>query len=130
MHPIAELQGALVAALKADAALDAIVDGAVFDAAPIGRPPPYVVVLRHDLRQRAADLAPGQQHRVQLACWGDQPSRRRALDIAERVVAVALAFAASGITVTHREHLRTDTVVDDATGKARATVTLRFFTEG
>jgi len=41
MHPISLLQGALVTALKADAALVAIAgaDG-VFDAAPNGRPAP------------------------------------------------------------------------------------------
>jgi len=130
MHPISQLQAALVAALKADAALAGIAGDAVFDGAPSGRAPPYVVVARHDVRQRDADLAPGQEHRLQLACWGDQPSRRRALDIAGRVLAVALELSADGITVTHREHLRTETAVDDATGKARATVTLRFFTEG
>jgi hypothetical protein len=130
MHPISLLQGALVTALKADAALVAITgaDG-VFDAAPTGRAPPYVVVARHDVLSRDGDAAPGQEHRVLLHCWGDQPSRKRALDMAERVVAVAQAFAASGLTVTHREHVRTDTVIDDDTGQARAAVTLRFMSE-
>lgn len=130
MHPISLLQGALVTALKADAALVAItgVDG-VFDAAPTGRAPPYVVVARHDVLSRDGDAAPGQEHRVLLHCWGDQPSRKRALDMAERLVAVAVAFAASGLTVTHREHVRTDTVIDDDTGQARAAVTLRFLSE-
>src|SRR5690606_4145975 len=60
MHPITLLQGALVTALKADAALVAIAgaDG-VFDAAPKGRPAPYVVVARHDLIQRDGDATPG-----------------------------------------------------------------------
>ena len=131
MHPISLLQGALVSALKADAALTAIigVDG-VFDAAPTGRPPPYVVVVRHDVRTRDADLAPGQEHRLLLACWGDQPSRKRAVDIAERVVAVALGLSVAGLTVTHREHMRTETVIDEDTGKARAAVMLRFLSEG
>ena len=130
MHPISLLQGALVSALKADAALAAIAgaDG-VFDAAPNGRPAPYVVIARHDVVQRDADGAPGQEHRLLLHCWGDQPSRKRALDMAERVVAVALGFVAAGITVTHREHVRTDTVIDDDTGQARAAVTLRFMSE-
>ena len=130
MHPISLLQGALVTALKADAALVAITgaDG-VFDAAPTGRAPPYVVVARHDVLSRDGDAAPGQEHRVLLHCWGDQPSRRRALDMAERVTAIALALTAPGLTVTHREHVRTDTVIDDDTGQARAAVTLRFLSE-
>lgn len=69
MHPISELQGALVAALKDDAALVALVgpDG-VFDAAPNGRPAPYVVIARHDMIQRDTDAAPGQEHRLLLHC--------------------------------------------------------------
>ena len=130
MHPISLLQGALVTALKADAGLVAIAgaDG-VFDAAPNGRPAPYVVIARHDVVQRDGDEAAGQEHRLLLHCWGDQPSRRRALDMADRVVAVALGFAAAGIVVTHREHVRTDTVIDKDTGHARAAVTLRFLSE-
>lgn len=130
MHVISLAQGALVAALKADAALVAIIGGdGVFDAAPKGRPAPYVVIARHDVIQRDGDGAPGQEHRLLLHCWGDQPSRKRALDIAERVVAVAMGFAGSGITVTHREHVRTETVIDRETGNARAAVGLRFHSE-
>jgi hypothetical protein len=131
MHPISLLQGALVTALKADAALMAIAgaDG-IFDAAPNGRPAPYVVIARHDVIQRDGDDTPGQEHRLLLHCWGDQPSRKRALDMAERVVAVALGFPAAAITVTHREHVRTETIIDKDTGLARAAVGLRFLSEG
>ena len=72
---------------------------------------------------------PGQEHRLLLHCWGDQPSRRRALDMAERVVDVAMGFVAAGVTVTHREHVRTETVIDRNTGLARAAVGLRFMSE-
>ncbi|HEV7344793.1 MAG TPA: DUF3168 domain-containing protein [Devosia sp.] len=119
-----------MSALRADAALAAIVgsDG-VFDAAPNGRPAPYVVIVRHDVIQRDGDDAPGQEHRLLLHCWGDQPSRKRALDMAERVAAVAAAFVPTGISVTHREHVRTETVIDRDTGLARAAVSLRFLSE-
>lgn len=130
MHPISLLQGALVTALKSDAALTAIIgaDG-VFDAAPNGRPTPYVVIARHDVVQRDGDGTPGQEHRLLLHCWGDQPSRKRAVDMAERVVAVAMAFVATGITVTHREHVRTETLIDRDTGLARGAVGIRFLSE-
>src|SRR5690606_36403302 len=130
MHVISLLQGALVSALKGDAALVALVgpDG-VFDAAPKRRAAPYVVIARHDAIARDGDNAPGQEHRLLIHCWGDQPSRRRALEIAERVVAVALGFVGSGIVVTHREQVRTDTVIDRDTGLARAAVVLRFYAE-
>lgn len=130
MHPISLLQTGLVAALKTDPALLAITgaDG-VFDAAPTGRAPPYVVIARHDVLNRDADLAPGQEHRLQLHCWGDQPSRQRALDMAARVVAVALALEAPGLTLSHIRHVRTDSVIDADTGLARAAVALRVFSE-
>ncbi|MCP8884252.1 DUF3168 domain-containing protein [Devosia sp. XJ19-1] len=131
MHPIGALQAALVVALEADVTLVALIGaGGVFDAPPRDRPAPYVVIDRHDIRQRDGDATPGQEHRLLLHCWSDQPSRRAALDIAERVTAVALAgLSPVGLTVTHGEHMRTETAIDTATGQARAAVTLRFFSE-
>lgn len=101
----------------------------MFDAPPRGRPAPYVVIERHDMRQNDGDETPGQEHRVLLHCWAGQPSRRDALDIAERVVAAGLELAPSGLVVTHAGHMRTETAIDGATGLARAAVTLRFFSE-
>lgn len=131
MHPIEALQAALVAALVADEALTALIgQGGVFDAPPENRPPPYVVIDRHDMRQRDGDQTPGQEHRILLHCWSDQPSRKAALEIAETVVALALsAPEPDDLTVTHSEHMRTETGIDLATGQARAAVTLRFFSE-
>ena len=130
MHPIALVQTALVAALKDDAALSAITgpDG-VFDAAPRDRPPPYVVIARHDLLPHDGDATPGFEHRLLLACWGDQPSRKRALDMAERVVALALALQAPGLVLSHIDHMRTESGIDAETGLARAAVSLRMFSE-
>lgn len=126
MHPIAKLQDGLVAALAADTELVALIgEDGVFDAPPKGRPAPYVVIDRHDMRQRDGDAALFQEHRVTLHCWAGQPSRKAALAIAERVTAVALGLAG----VTHSEHVRTETVIDGGTGLARAGVVLRFFSE-
>jgi hypothetical protein len=125
MHPIMIVQSALVAALKADSSLAALVGDAVFDAPPKGKAPPYLVIVRHDIVQRDGDLAQLQEHRMLLHCWADQPSRGRVLEIVERVVAVALDLEG----VTHAAHVRTDTVIDSETGLARAAVTLRFMSE-
>ncbi|WP_375449546.1 DUF3168 domain-containing protein [uncultured Devosia sp.] len=132
MHAIVLLQGALVAALNADAALVALIGtGAVFDAPPKGRTGSYIVVARHDALARDGDASPGHEHRLLLHVWHGQASRKAALAVAERVVAVALgaALSGTGLAVTHAEHVRTDTVIDGATGQARAAVTLRFFSE-
>lgn len=130
MHPIAALQAALVEAFAADADLVELIGaGGVFDAPPRDRPAPYVVIERHDVRQRDGDETPGQEHRLLLHCWSDQPSRRAALEIAARVVAVGLGVAPDVLVVTHAEHVRTETGIDNATGQARAAVLLRFLSE-
>ncbi len=130
MHPIALLQAALVATLDADAGLTGLIGSVgVFDAPPRSRPAPYVVIDRHDIRQRDGDETPGQEHRVLLNCWSDQPSRKAALDIAQCVVAAGLVLAPVGLAVTHAEHVRTETLIDNATGQARAAVLLRFLSE-
>jgi hypothetical protein len=131
-HPIISLQGALVAALRGDAALAALVgaDG-VFDAPPIGRAGAHVTIARHDLLPRDGDAAPGYEHRVLIHVWPDAPSRKAALLVADRIAAVALGAALDGtdLVVTNRVVERTDTAMDAASGQARAALTLRFFTE-
>ena len=130
-HPIAALQNALVTALKADATLDGLIAGGIYDAPPKGAARPYVVVARHDLVPRDGDAAPGNDHRVLLHAWHPDPSRKAVLGIVERLVAVALGgtLAPPGLAVTNVSHERTDTAIDLETGAARAAVTLRFYTE-
>jgi hypothetical protein len=131
-HPILALQSTLIPALKVDGELVALIgaDG-VFDAPPKNRHPPYVVIARHDLLPRDGDDAPGHEHRLLVHIWAREPSRKAAVAIAERVVAVALDAALDGpeLRVTHLQHERTATAIDPATGYARAAVTLRLFSE-
>ncbi len=117
-----------MAALRADPDLAGV---GVFDAPPQDAAPPYVAIARHDLLSRDGDAAPGHEHRVTLHCVGRaEPSRKAALGIAERVVAVAEALTATGARGHARgEHERTDTAIDAETGQARAAVALRFFSE-
>jgi len=124
-HPITLLQEALVAAWRADATLAV----PVFDAPPKGQAGSYVAIVRHDIRAREGDLAPGYEHRLLLHVWHDQPSRAAALEIAETLMATALEVDSMELAVTFRQHAGTDTVIDTKTGRARAAVTLRFFTE-
>ena len=130
MHPMIALQEALVTALRADPALVAITGAeGVFDARPQGWSGPCVVIARHDVRQTDGDEAPGQEHRMLFHCWAGQPSRRQALEMAERVVAVAMGLQLEELMVTRRVHLRTETAVDGETGLARAAVLLMFGSE-
>ena len=122
MHPILAVQEALVTALRAEGLV-------VFDAPPKGVAGAYVVVAQHDVIQRDGDLAPGQEHRVVLHCWAGEPSRQLAVGLAERVVGQAVALEPVGLLVSLARHVRTETVIDGKTGRARAAVTLRYFTE-
>lgn len=128
-HPIIALQAGLVAALRADAGLQALVGDAVFDAPSRGASPPWVAIGRHDIVRRDGDGSSGQAHRLSISIWAAEPSRRVALAMAERVLAVAMAFAADGLAITHRQEERCDTAIDAETGRARAVLALTFFTE-
>ena len=128
-HPIISLQAALVAALKADTQLAALVGTSIFDAPPKDAAPPCVAIARHDIVPRDGDAAPGHEHRLALHIWAGQPSRRAALAMAERVQAVVEALAPGTIRVTHRRHERTETAIDLDSGLARAMVAVRFFSE-
>ena len=125
-HPITLLQAALVAALRDDADLAGV---GIYDAPPQGAAPPYVAIARHDLLPRDGDAAPGHEHRVTLHVWAGQPSRKAAMVIAERVLAVVEGITATGLAVTHVQHERTDTAIDAGTGLARAAVALRVNSE-
>jgi hypothetical protein len=127
-HPILSLQGALVAALRADVQLAALAP--VFDAPPKGATPPYVTIARHDVLPRDGDETPGHEHRVTFHAWATDASRRAAVAIAERVVAVALAADLDGdLAVTLRRHDRTDTAIDGTSGRTRAAIALTFYSE-
>ena len=129
-HPIVILQGALVAALRADTELAALVGAAIFDAPPRGAEAPYVAIARHDLLPRDGDITPGFEHRITFHVWAAEASRRVALAIAGRVLAVTLAAELDGaLRVTLRQHERTDTAIDLDTGRARAAVAVRMFSE-
>lgn len=130
-HPILALQAMLVTALDDDDELVALIGvGRVFDAPPKDVRPPYVVIARHDVLPRDGDLTPGHDHRLLLHVWAAEASRKAVLAVADRVLAVVITADFDGeLRVTHRQHDRTDTVIDRETGFARAAVALRVFTE-
>ncbi len=132
MSALLDVQTALLTAWGADAPLALLIgEAAIFDAPPKGVTPPYVTILRHDAVPRDGDETPGLEHRLTIHCWTPNPSRREALEIADRIERVTLmgSLAPAANAVTHRRHLRTDTVVDLATGRARAAVQLRLYSE-
>jgi hypothetical protein len=124
-HPILALQATLVAALRANPALN------VFDAPPAGRGPPYVTIARHDVLPRDGDETPGHEHRVLFHAWVADASRKAVVALAETLVmrAMAASLDSAALKVTLRRHDRTDTSIDQNTGRARAAVAMTFFSE-
>lgn len=132
MGAISDLQSALIAQLRADNGLKLLIgaDG-IFDAPPKGRMPPYVTILSHDAIPIDGDADPAFEHKLVLHCWSEQPSRKAASEIANRVESIALGrgWSGDGIEVSARRHIRTETVIDTVRGRARAAVQLRFLTQ-
>lgn len=130
-HAVTDLQTQLITALRADAVLTSLVGEAIFDAPPRGKRPPYISIIRHDVRNRDADLSPGFIHEMTCHCRTARSSRGDVLAIAERFVEVALEsdLSTSNWLVTHQHHVRTNSTIDLSTGQARAVVILKFFTE-
>jgi hypothetical protein len=122
-HPIVLLQSALVVALRAE------LEPPVFDAPPRETAPPYVAIARHDVLPRDGDVTPGYEHRLLLHVWAAESSRKAVLAIAEAAVEIALDVSSDDLTITLVRHDRTDTAIDQATGRARAAIALTYFTE-
>ena len=131
-HPIIDLQTQILAKLNADAALVSLVGAdAIFDMPPKGKKGIFLTILRHDIIIRDADLAPGYDHRLQVRIWGEGPNRSSVLAPAERVVSVLKQTNISSpiLSVTHVNHVRTDTQIDLKTGRATATIFFRILSE-
>lgn len=88
MSPAEELQRAVFAALKADAALQGLVDG-IFDRVPdgggFGRHEAYVSFGPHDVVEDDADCILGDAHTLQLDVWSRAVGATAAKAICGRV---------------------------------------------
>lgn len=87
--PVTILRRAIRAALLGDGALAAMLGGAkVFDEAPPGTQPPYIVFADTQWRDWSATLSRGAEQIFVLTVWSTQRGTREAHDIAARVVAL------------------------------------------
>jgi hypothetical protein len=126
-HPIVALQKGLVAALQAAPELAGI---SVFDAPIKDAAPPWIAIARHDVLPRDGDLTPGFEHRLVLQCWAADPSRKAVLGLVSAALACVEALTLSdGLRITHVAHERTDTAIDTDTGRARAALAVRIYSE-
>lgn len=117
--PTLELQGVIVAALKADAAVAALVAGRVYDSVPrsaagaVTAGFPYISIGGDEEVSEDADCIDGFAISLQIDCWSRQPGFPEVRRIADAVRAVltddlsladnALVFLQHRITRTFRD---------------------------
>ena len=128
-HPLLSLQAALLAALRADAGLRALVGGAIHDAPPQGIRPPDIFLARHDVTPRDADLSPGREHRLVLSLRAASANRKAITDMAERIEAVIGALRPDDLRISFRRIESLETSLDPVARVAEGRLTLRLFTE-
>jgi len=64
-----ELQGAIVARLKADAIVASLINGRIYDSVPVGAAFPYVSIGPVDSNEDDADCITGLEVAQQIDCW-------------------------------------------------------------
>lgn len=127
-----DLQAAVVAALKGDASLTALLgEGAILDRMPIERTFPLVVLGRCSVEDWGTDSGAGGEHLMTIACWSRETGRGQVLAIADRVTAVVEALSGTSgetnIVLARRMTLDHAREADDRA--YRATLRFRVLTE-
>lgn len=92
-----DVQEAIVAALRADAALQALTGGEdrIFDRVPPDRSFPYVVLGRTSAQDWSTDDRAGEEQIVTIRCWSAETGRAQVLAMADRVTAALAGLAGS-----------------------------------
>jgi len=92
-----DLQVAMVAALKADAELVALLGGAerILDRVPPELEFPFVAIGRTSAQDWSTDDRQGEEHLVTMRCWSRDKSRSEVLALAERVTTALSSFEGS-----------------------------------
>jgi hypothetical protein len=123
-----DLQAAIVAALRADTDLVALLGDAdrVMDRVPPGRAFPFVAIGRTSAQDWSTDDRTGEEHLLTLRCWSRATSRDEVLAMAERVSAALddLAGVAGDTRIVSFEPVSSDHGYEPADRAWR--VTLRF----
>ena len=88
-----DLQAAMVAALKADAELVALLGGAerILDRVPPELEFPFVAIGRTSAQDWSTDDREGTEHLVTIRCWSRVKSRSEVLALAQRVTTALLS---------------------------------------
>lgn len=128
-----DLQAAIVAALRADTELVALLGDAdrIQDRVPPGRALPFVAIGRTSAKDWSTDDRTGEEHLVTLRGWSRATSRDEVLAMAERAAAAlaGLAGVHGGTRIVSFEPVSSDHGYEPADRAWRATLRFRALTE-
>lgn len=130
--PVIALRKAVRAHLLADAALVAALDGPkVFDEAPRGGDPPYVLFAETQMRDWSAQASRGAEQFQTLAVVSTQRGLGAALDLAQRIVDLLdeAPLALEGHALVDLRFVSLDTRRDQSGRFARVAIRFRAATE-
>jgi hypothetical protein len=126
------LQGAIVARLKADAGVSALIAGRVYDRVPATYALPYVQIRTLQGIEDAAECIDGREVYIDLDAWSDKPGKVEASRVAE-AVRKALNFAPLALEEPHAlveiAHRDTDITTESDALTSRARMTFRALVE-
>jgi Protein of unknown function (DUF3168) len=128
-----DLQAAIVAALKGDASLVALLGdaGQIRDHVPPGRTFPMVVIGRFTGVDWSTDTGPGMEQMATIRCWSRETGRAQVLAIGEAVAGAldGITGVQGGTRIVHLHFVSSDCRYEPADLAWRATLRLRALTE-
>ncbi|MBZ9943440.1 DUF3168 domain-containing protein [Mesorhizobium sp. BR1-1-13] len=113
MDPVLDLQGAIIARLRADAGVTALVGQKVYDVPPASAVEPYISIGPTSYQEEYTDCVVGGEVFIQIDAWSTQPAQSEMRAIAHAIRAAMRAdFTLMDTALVSLEHWRTDYLVD------------------
>lgn len=120
MDPVLEIQGAIIARLKADAGVTSLVAQRVYDIPPATATKPYISIGPSNYATEDADCVYGGEVMIQVDAWSEATvlsEVRRIADAVRKAIRSADLSLTTNALVT-LDHWRTDYIVDGAIKQA------------
>lgn len=113
MDPVLDLQGAIIARLRADAGVTALVGTKVFDLPQAANTEPYISIGPSSYQEEYTDCIRGGEVLIQIDAWSTQSAQIEVRNMADAVrKAMRADFTLMNNAIVSLEHWRTDYLVD------------------
>jgi len=131
MSPSLELQGAIVARLKASAPVSALIGDRVFDAVPENAPFPYVSMGPSDELSEDTDCTTGFDITLQIDCWSRAVGFPEVKELSDAVRQALLGFEPALVSnaLVYFQHRQTRIFRDPDGLSSHAAMTFEAFAE-